>query len=284
MKKILITGCTGTMGSTLIQMLLKDENNRIYGISRDEQKQREMIKHPRLSTRIGDVRDAASVARMCPHSIDVIYHLAALKCVDTLQHQPDEAVATNILGTQNILDIADSFGARLIFASTDKACYPINVYGQTKAIAENMVLNRGQIVCRYGNVIGSRGSFIQSLTDSLLNEGKAYVTDERMTRFWMSSKQVAEFLIESEHAMKGTLQIPGGIKSSTIIDFVDAVANCLNVNAYETKIIGVRAGEKLHETLCTAEEKELIVSSDTDRQFDLLQLNTFIRNVIKGDQ
>ena len=282
---ILITGVTGTLGTELSRALAKEPNTKILGISRDEQKQRQVPEHPRIRLRLADVRDPLSIYRAIgPRKVDKIYHLAALKCVDTLEHQPDEALATNVIGTQNILDIAQDLGAKVIFTSTDKACYPVNAYGQSKALAEKMVLNRGHIVARYGNVLGSRGSFLPNLILSLKSEGKAYITDPYMTRFWMSVDQVTNFVIKAGELEGSGIKIPDGIQSCKITDFVDAVATFLGVSRYETETIGIRPGEKLYETLRTSEEGDILTSSDKAHRFDKKSLVRFISDVMKGDK
>ena len=281
MKRVLITGITGTMGQELSRTLLEQPDYEIIGISRDEQKLQQIPTHPRLKLRIADVRDGAAVARAIRGNIDLVFHLAALKCVDILESHPDEAFHTNVIGTQNIIELSHALQANMVFTSTDKACYPINVYGQTKALAEKMVLNAGFTVARYGNVIGSRGSFVPNLILSLKAEGKVYLTHPEMSRFWMSASQVAEFLIESAAGGNG-LEIPYSIRSSSVENFIKAVASFCKVEKYETEIVGVRPGEKIHETLKTAEEGEKIGSFDLLRQYDQKSLEHFIADALRG--
>jgi FlaA1/EpsC-like NDP-sugar epimerase len=284
-RRVLITGITGTLGTTLTRLLLQDDNlDEIVGVSRDEQKQRQMPTHPKLKLRLADVRDANSVARaLGSEPVDYIFHLAALKCVDTLEFHPHEALQTNVIGTQNMLDIAQQYGAKLTFTSTDKACYPVNAYGQSKALAEKMVLNAGHTVCRYGNVLGSRGSFLPSLILSLKTEGKAYLTHPDMTRFWMSAGQVALFVRDAGRQSKGGLKVPDGLQACSMPDFIKAVASFTGVERYEVEEIGIRPGEKFHETLVTAEEGGLITSADRERQFHFKSLERFIVDVMKED-
>ena len=132
-KRILITGITGTLGTCLTELLLADCHNEIIGISRDEQKQRSFPFKSKVTLRLGDVRDIDSLFYAAPEGVDEIYHLAALKCVDTLQDNPVESLKTNVNGTLNVVNVARSFGAKLLFTSTDKAVYPINAYGKSKA-------------------------------------------------------------------------------------------------------------------------------------------------------
>jgi FlaA1/EpsC-like NDP-sugar epimerase len=203
--------------------------------------------------------------------------------VDTLEFHPYEAFQTNVLGTQNMVDLAQQYGAKLTFTSTDKACYPINAYGQSKALAEKIVLNAGGTVCRYGNVLGSRGSFLPSLILSLKTEGKAYLTHPEMTRFWMSAGQVAQFVREAGQQSKGGLKVPEGLQACTMPDFIKATASFCGVERYEVEEIGVRPGEKFHETLITAEEGGRVDSCDRDRQFHFKSLQRFIIDVMKED-
>jgi FlaA1/EpsC-like NDP-sugar epimerase len=284
-KRILITGVTGTLGTTLTRLLLKDPDvDEIIGISRDEQKQRQIPTHPILKLRLADIRDPAAVARAIGSKpIDYIFHLAALKCVDTLEYHPYEAFQTNVIGTQNMVDIADQLDAKLTFTSTDKACYPVNAYGQSKALAEKIVLNAGHTVCRYGNVLGSRGSFLPSLILSLKTEGKAYLTHPDMTRFWMSAGQVAQFVKDAGRESKSGLKVPQGLQACDMPSFIKAVASFCGVEKYEIEEIGVRPGEKFHETLVTKEEGSLVTSEDRDRQFHFKSLQRFIIDVMKED-
>jgi UDP-N-acetylglucosamine 4,6-dehydratase len=169
----------------------------------------------------------------------------------------------------------------MVFTSTDKACYPVNVYGFTKALAEKIVLTAGQKVVRYGNVMGSRGSFMPNLILSLKTEGKAYLTDKRMTRFWMSVGQAAKLVANPGHH---PVTIPLNIKAATLPAFTEAVASFCGVENYEIIETGIRPGEKIHETLQTSsEEGELIRSDDRDLQFDPGSLRQFVIDVMKGD-
>jgi FlaA1/EpsC-like NDP-sugar epimerase len=197
MEQVLVTGITGTLGAALSELLMS-RGIKVLGVSRDEQKQRQLPQNELLSLRLADVRDPGALQRVIGgKEISTVYHLAALKCVDTLEFHPYEALQTNVHGTQNVVDLADMIGANLVFTSTDKACYPINAYGASKALAEKIVLGAGHTVVRYGNVLGSRGSFLPNLILSLKTEGKAYLTDKNMTRFWMSVKQAADLVMRS---------------------------------------------------------------------------------------
>lgn len=264
MKKYLITGITGTMGQALSKLILnKIPNAYVLGISRDEQKQRKILHHPRLTLKLADVRDKASIERAIGKEciIDCIFHLAALKCVDTLEENVYEAIQTNVLGTQNIVDVALDFGSDLVLASTDKACYPVNAYGATKALAERIVTSAGFKVCRYGNVLGSRGSFLPTIISCLKKGIPVPVTDKEMTRFWLKTEEVASFLLDiSAHTKEGDIYIPSDIFSCHITVLIKAIAELLQIPTYEMRVVGVRPGEKIHETLQTVEEGALLGS------------------------
>ena len=283
MQRILITGITGTLGTELRNRFL-EEGHEVLGISRDEQKQRQIPTHERLHLRLADVRDTRALYRAVgSFKPDRIFHLAALKCVDTLEFNVNEALRTNIEGTDNIVLLANDLGAKLTFTSTDKAAYPVNVYGMSKAIAERIVRDSGYSVVRYGNVIGSRGSFIPNLILSLKTEGKAYVTDKRMTRFWMSQSQAADFVCRADTGPGGKLYVPEQIRAASLPAIVKAVASFCGVERYEIEEIGVRPGEKMHECLRTHEEGGLIRSDNPELQFDSRSLEQFVIGVLKGD-
>jgi FlaA1/EpsC-like NDP-sugar epimerase len=286
LKRILITGITGTLGTALTRFLLRDPETEIIGVSRDEQKQRQMPTHERLRLAIADVRDGHAVSRAIGNKdLHGIFHLAALKCVDTLEFNPEEAIKTNVGGTSNMLDIADQYGAKLVLTSTDKACYPVNAYGASKYLAERIVLQAGHTAVRYGNVIGSRGSFVPNLILSLKTEGKAYLTHPEMTRFWMSVDQVVQFVVKAmmnPDKPKKTIT-PPGIQASSLKEFIKAVAAFCAVENYEIEEIGIRPGEKLHEVLVTREEGGLITSADKDLQFDNQTLIRFIDEALRGE-
>lgn len=264
MKKFLITGITGTMGQALCKTILnKIPNAYIIGISRDEQKQRKLPYHDRVTLKLADIRNKDSIIRALGKEsvIDCIFHLAALKCVDTLEDNVSEAIETNIIGTQNLVDLADDYCSDLVLASTDKACYPINAYGNTKALAERLVTSAGYKVCRYGNVIGSRGSFIPHIKACLVQNIPIPLTDKDMTRFWIKNEDVASFILDvSAEPSEGEVFIPQNIFSCHLTVLVQAIADILGIEKYSFTNIGLRPGEKIHETLQTEEEGGLMTS------------------------
>jgi UDP-N-acetylglucosamine 4,6-dehydratase len=258
-KNILITGGTGSFGKKFIEIVLKKyKPRRLIIFSRDELKQYEMAqvfskeKYPCLRYFIGDVRDKERLHRAF-QGIDYIIHAAALKQVPAAEYNPFEAVKTNILGAQNVIDAAiDHKVKRVVALSTDKAANPVNLYGATKLcsdklfVAGNSYVGRNQTrfsVVRYGNVVGSRGSVIPFFKKCAKN-GVLPITDPRMTRFWITLEQGVNFVLEClEHMVGGELFVPK-LPSMNIMDLAKAIGqNC------KTEIVGIRPGEKLHEIM-----------------------------------
>lgn len=267
-KTILITGGTGSFGRNFVKYLLvHSETKKIIIFSRDEfkqlQMQREMNDHRhRLRFFLGDVRDLQRLQRAFS-GVDIVIHAAALKQVPTLEYNPFEAVKTNILGSQNVINAAiDQNVKKVLLISTDKAVQPINLYGSTKLCAEKLFVSgnsytggRTKFSCvRYGNVLGSRGSVI----DLLLKDGnlkKVFITDERMTRFWLTLEQsFALVLFALDNMEGGEIFIPKAA-SMKLVDLFTTVAP-----EASREVIGARPGEKMHEILLTTEEAKHTVS------------------------
>lgn len=258
-KVILITGGTGSFGKKATEIILKKyKPRRLIIFSRDELKQFEMAqqfpdsKYDCMRYFIGDVRDKERLIRAF-HNVDIVIHAAALKQVPAAEYNPFEAVKTNILGAQNIIDVAiDQKVKKIIALSTDKAANPINLYGATKLcsdklfIAGNSYVGRESTsfsVVRYGNVIGSRGSIIPFFLKQR-ESGVLTITDTRMTRFWITLEQGVKFVLDCLECMVGGELFIPKIPSMNIMDLVKAIApEC------KTKIIGIRPGEKLHEVM-----------------------------------
>ena len=270
---VLITGITGTLGREVLNVLQNGfafEGLQIYGIARDEQKLRLVPHHDHLRLALCDIRDKEALEELADTlaRVDKIFHFAALKCVDSLENFPMEAFKTNILGTRNILSFAKKVACKkVIFTSTDKAVHPINAYGMTKALAEKLVLraSHANVVCRYGNILGSRGSFLPNLVKSLKDERVAYLTHKDMTRFWMTIDSAARFVVNCGFAKTTGLCVPPNLKSASILTLIDVVAELLDIKDYEVKRVGIRAGEKIHETLYLPgefESEDDISSSD----------------------
>jgi len=271
-KSILITGGTGSFGKKATKIILeKYKPSRLIIFSRDELKQFEMSQiypiseHECIRYFIGDVRDKERLYRAF-QGVDFVIHTAALKQVPAAEYNPFEAIKTNIIGAQNIINVAIDQGVKRVVAlSTDKAANPINLYGATKLcsdklfIAGNAYVGREHTtfgVVRYGNVVGSRGSVIPFFLKQKEN-GFLPITDPRMTRFWITLEQGVEFVLWClEHMCGGELFVPK-IPSMNILDLARAIApEC------ETKIVGIRPGEKLHELMITRDDSRQTLEFD----------------------
>jgi UDP-glucose 4-epimerase len=262
-KTFLVTGGTGSFGNTLINYLLKTDIKKIKCFSRDENKQNAMrikILDSRMEFILGDVRDLDSVDQVL-NDVDFVFHAAALKHVPVSESNPWEFVQTNIHGSRNLLlAMKKSNVQKAIFLSTDKAVYPLNTMGMTKAIMEKMVrsndyTNNGtSMITRYGNVIGSRGSVIPYFIQTLQNGSVANITNPQMTRFMMTlDESVSLVLYALKNGKPGELFIQKS-PAATVETIFFAVANLLNISNPKFTIGGIRPGEKIHETLLTSEE------------------------------
>ena len=269
-KIVLVTGGTGSFGRKFSEILLREQKpEKLIIFSRDELKQHEMqgsgFDHPNIRYFIGDVRDRDRLGRAM-NGVDVVVHAAAMKQVLASEYNPIEAVKTNVFGAQNVIDAAIDTGVdKVMFISTDKAVNPINLYGATKLCAEKLFVQGNgysgiegtRFSCtRYGNVHGSRGSVVPIFKKQSAN-GKVTVTDERMSRFWLTLEQGARFVISQIDQMKGGEVFVPKIPSIRIMDLVQAVApDC------EVEFIGIRPGEKLHEVLISGDEARVAVELD----------------------
>ena len=266
-KNILVTGGTGSFGKKFVEMMLKDyQPNRLIVYSRDELKQHEMrmagFDHPNLRYFIGDVRDLPRLQRAF-NGVDIVVHAAALKQVPACEYNPMEAIKTNILGSSNVVDAALDAGVKKVLAlSTDKAVNPVNLYGATKLAAEKLMVQsnayaggmKTRFSCvRYGNVVGSRGSVVP-LFIKQRSTGEVTLTDERMTRFWISLDQGVRFVIRCIEQMQGGEVFVPKIPSMRMVDLAQAIAP-----EAEIRIIGIRPGEKLHEVLISEDEARTTV-------------------------
>lgn len=274
--KVLVTGITGTLGSHLLPLLLAD-GHKVVGYSRDELKQSQIPAHPMLTMYLGDVRNSARLVE-ASRDCDLIFHLAALKRVETLEENPEEGIATNIDGTSNVLHAQRvNKIPRVVLASTDKACHPINTYGMTKAVAERLVSrNANNVICRYGNVIASRGSVIPQFVASLQKEGKIYLTHPLMTRFWIEPERAADFVWRAGFGPAAGLRMPE-IKAYPVLRMGKIIADILDTRKFEVVEIPMRPGEKIHETLRLEEEGGLLASGDRDLWFTEKAMNDLIR-------
>jgi UDP-N-acetylglucosamine 4,6-dehydratase len=257
-RTILVTGGTGSFGSHFVRLALeRSAVRRVVIYSRDELKQsRAQAAHAgdrRLCCVLGDVRDRRQLARAC-QGVDFIVHAAALKQVPTLEQNPWEAIFTNVVGARNVIDAALAAGVRrTVLVSTDKAVQPVNVYGATKMCAERLFLGaRGRrsrfAVVRYGNVVGSRGSVVRLFLERR-KDGVLPITDERMTRFWITLDRGAQVVLEALAVMRGGETFVPKIPSMGMLDLVRALAPDCRV-----ELVGIRPGEKIHEVLMTEDE------------------------------
>lgn len=263
-KTLLITGGTGSFGSAVLKRFLPTDHFREVRIfSRDEKKQDDMrnsLKNDKVKYYIGDVRDYSSIERAM-RGVDYVFHAAALKQVPSCEFFPIEATRTNVFGTQNVIDAAVANKVnKVICLSTDKAAYPINAMGISKALMEKVAIaasrnTKDTVVCltRYGNVMASRGSVIPLFLKQIQAGQALTITDPNMTRFLMSLEDAVDLVLFAfEHGNAGDLFV-NKAPAGTIGDLAQALKELCNVNN-EVKIIGTRHGEKLYETLCTREE------------------------------
>ncbi len=259
---ILVTGGTGSFGKKFVEITQRDLHpKKIIIYSRDELKQHEMremgFDQPNLRYFIGDVRDRERLLRAL-HGVDLIVHAAALKQVPACEYNPMEAVKTNIMGTSNVVEAALDAGVKKVLAlSTDKAVNPVNLYGATKLAAEKLTVQSNAYAAgsatrysctRYGNVVGSRGSVVPVFLKQRLN-GRLTVTDDRMTRFWLSLEQGVRFVVQCIEEMHGGEVFVPKIPSMRVIDLARAIAPDAEVS-----VVGIRPGEKLHEVLISEDE------------------------------
>jgi UDP-N-acetylglucosamine 4,6-dehydratase/5-epimerase len=294
-KVLLITGGTGSFGHAVLNRFLHTGVREIRILSRDEKKQEDMrilLANDKVKFHIGDVRDYDSVAQSMA-DVDIVFHAAALKQVPSCEFYPMEAVRTNVLGTENVLNAAIARGVgKVIVLSTDRAVYPINAMGISKAMAEKLVIAKtrsvppgGTVVCvtRYGNVMASRGSVIPLFVEQMQSGRPMTVTDPRMTRFLMSLEESVDLVLHAfEHAQQGDIFVQKS-PASTVGDLAQAMKELFNSDT-EIKVIGTRHGEKLYETLLSREE--VANAEETDRYFrvpmDVRDLN-YAKYFVEGE-
>ena len=267
-KTVLITGGTGSFGKKFTKKALELGVKKVIVFSRDELKQYEMrqeFNDNRLRFFIGDVRDKDRLYRAFD-GVDIVIHAAAMKHVDACEYNPFEAIKTNIHGAQNVIEAAIDCGVEKVIAlSTDKACAPVNLYGATKLASDKLFVAANAYVgdkptsfsvVRYGNVVGSRGSVVPFFK-KMRKTGVLPVTDERMTRFWITLDQGVQFVIDSLERMHGGEIFVPKIPSMRVVDLAKAIGpEC------EIKIIGIRPGEKLHEAMIMQDDARHTVEFD----------------------
>jgi UDP-N-acetylglucosamine 4,6-dehydratase len=285
-KSILVTGGTGSFGKAFIRHVLAVDNpRRVIVYSRDELKQSEMMPEfagdDRMRFFLGDVRDAERL-KLAFRGVDFVVHAAALKQVPAAEYNPMECIKTNIHGAENVINAALATGVEKVVAlSTDKAANPINLYGATKLASDKLFIAANNItgkdrtrfsVVRYGNVVGSRGSVVPFF-HGLVAAGKAElpITDERMTRFWITLDQGVDFVLNAFRRMHGGEIFVPKIPSAYIVDLASAIAPDL-----PTRFVGIRPGEKLHEVMCPRDDSHLTL--EFAEHFVITPTISFIEN------
>lgn len=263
-KTLLITGGTGSFGNAVLRRFLNSDLREIRILSRDEKKQDDMRKkfnNPKLKFYIGDVRDYQSVLNAV-RGVDFIYHAAALKQVPSCEFHPMEAVKTNVLGTENVLEAAINCGVqRVVCLSTDKAVYPINAMGISKAMMEKVIVAKSRsststVICttRYGNVMASRGSVIPLFTNQIRTGQSITITDPNMTRFMMTLDDAVDLVLYAfKNGSPGEIFVQKA-PAATIEVLAKALTGLLGVPDHPINVIGTRHGEKLYEALLSREE------------------------------
>lgn len=268
-KTILVTGGTGSFGNKFISKVLNYDVKKVIVFSRDELKQYEMaqnIKDSRIRFFLGDVRDKDRLYRAFD-GVDIVIHAAALKHVGACEYNPFEAVKTNIHGAQNIIEAAIDRGVQKVIAlSTDKAASPVNLYGATKLASDKLFVAANSYVgdkdtrfsvVRYGNVVGSRGSVVPFFK-KVRETGKLPITDERMTRFWITLEQGVQFVLDSLERMHGGEIFVPKIPSMRVTDLAEAIAPDCHI-----EYVGIRPGEKLHEAMITEDDARRTLEFDS---------------------
>ncbi|WP_275540845.1 polysaccharide biosynthesis protein [Aliidiomarina shirensis] len=292
----MITGGTGSFGNAVLKRFLDTDISEIRIFSRDEKKQDDMRKaynHPKLKFYLGDVRDFSSVLT-ATRGVDFIYHAAALKQVPSCEFHPMEAVKTNVLGTENVLEAAIRNGVkRVVCLSTDKAVYPINAMGISKAMMEKVMVAKSRnidenntIICgtRYGNVMASRGSVIPLFVDQIRAGKPITITDPNMTRFMMTLDDAVDLVLYAfEHGTNGDIFVQKA-PAATIETLTKAILEMVDKQDYPVQVMGTRHGEKLYEALLSREE--MVCAEDMGEYYrippDLRDLN-YAKFVEEGD-
>lgn len=295
-KVLMITGGTGSFGNTVLERFLDTDVKEIRVFSRDEKKQEEMrisLANDKVKFYIGDVRDYDSLSQAMV-GVDYIFHAAALKQVPSCEFYPMESVKTNIIGTENVLNAAIASNVkRVVVLSTDKAVYPINAMGMSKAMAEKLMVAKsriipeeGPVICatRYGNVMASRGSVIPLFVEQLKKGVELTLTDPTMTRFMMSLEDSVDLVLHAfEHANQGDIFVQKA-PAATVDDLAKALKQIFKSNN-SIKIIGTRHGEKLYESLISREE--MAKAEEMERYYripaDNRDLN-YNKYIVEGEQ
>jgi len=287
-KKILITGGSGSLGSALTKKLLEFDVDTIRVLSRNESKQVEMqskFSDSRLRFLIGDIRDQKRIERAL-EDVDIVFHAAALKHVPLIEYNPNEAIFTNVIGTQNlVMECAKQNVEKVIGIGTDKAVSPLNTYGATKLLMEKIIITAARqfsysrhntkfSVVRYGNVAGSSGSVIPLFVNQIRSKQKITITDPQMTRFNITMNQAVDFILSSADMSVGTEVFIPKIKAYNIMDLKEALTELLGATEHE--FISSRPGEKMHEMLLN--RYEIPYTKDIGDRYVLLDPQTFVKD------
>jgi UDP-N-acetylglucosamine 4,6-dehydratase len=288
-KTFLVTGGTGSFGRTLLDHLLKSDVEKVVCLSRDEAKQHELrmvFGDSRLNFILGDVRDPQTVKKSLL-GVDYVFHAAALKHVPVSELNPWEFVQTNIIGSHNLLNsLQESSVTKAIFLSTDKAVYPVNAMGMSKAMMEKLVRSSnysgGYDACitRYGNVIGSRGSVIPEFINALKSKSVINVTDPEMTRFLMSLSESVDLVIHALNSGNDGDLFVQKSPAATVGTILKSLCQILEIAEPNIHISGPRPGEKIHETLLNSEEKTYAFQTDRFFQVPSLSKDSTVKNQV----
>ena len=291
-KKVLITGGSGSLGKALTRKLLKENVHSIRIFSRNESKQIDMQNefedNPKLRFFIGDVRDRERLFRAM-EGVNVVFHAAALKHVPVVEYNPFEAIQTNVIGSQNVIDASHHENVEYCVAiGTDKAVSPVNVYGATKLLMEKLFVSANNYVdtikystkflaTRYGNVLGSSGSVVPKFIQQIKNNQKITITDPKMTRFTITIDDALDFILNSVSESQGSETFIPKLKAYNIMDLKDAIISILGDSPFE--IINTRPGEKMNETLINKTEMDYTI--ENEKQFILLRPEFFTSEKLK---
>jgi UDP-N-acetylglucosamine 4,6-dehydratase/5-epimerase len=288
-KKILITGGTGSLGQALTKRLLSMNVDTVRIFSRNESDQIEMessFKDDKLRFLIGDIRDLERL-KIAVEDIDYVFHAAALKHVPKIEYNPFEAIETNVIGSQNVIDACLSEGVeKAVCISTDKAVSPLNTYGATKLLMEKLFVTANNylnpkrhptkfIAVRYGNVLGSSGSVVPKFIDQIKRKETLTITDPNMTRFSITMDEALDFVLESTVNGEGSEVFVPKLRAYSILDLKDSLVEILNDTKHE--IVGIRQGEKVREVLINEDE----VKYTLDMGKNYLISNPFINNILE---
>ncbi len=288
---ITILGGTGTLGQALVPAIFeKWPKANITIVSRDEHKQAAMAKRFKsCKYAIADIRDRDSIGEHL-EGRDLVFHVAALKHVDILESCPIESIKTNVLATQTLASEAVKFKVpHFIFSSTDKAIDPINTYGFSKALSEKILIdfNKKQSttnfsIYRWGNVVGSQGSAIPFFVKTLRSEKKVYLTDLKMTRFWIPIDWAVQYMLHTFHnARKDQAMVPPTMKAAKVDQVVAVISHILGIDSYEIEDIGIRPGEKIHEAMYSMHTSEFL-TSQTAEKYTFSELTDLLRPVVQN--